>query len=67
MYYLEKACDIQIAAQAVGAALVAPPHEVCEHIAPKTICTRMLCSNRWTAMLRLPGRIAPGLTGLRPS
>lgn len=29
MYYLEKACDIQIAAQAGGNALVIPPDEVC--------------------------------------
>jgi ribulose-5-phosphate 4-epimerase/fuculose-1-phosphate aldolase len=31
MYYLEKACEIQLAAQAVGTALVLPPKEVCEH------------------------------------
>src|SRR5476651_1303943 len=30
MYYLEKACDIQIAAQACGA-LILPPAEVCAH------------------------------------
>ncbi|CDF86601.1 Putative aldolase class 2 protein [Pseudomonas knackmussii B13] len=29
MYYLEKACDIQIAAQAGGGKLVIPPDEVC--------------------------------------
>lgn len=29
MYYLEKACDIQIAAQAGGGRLVIPPEEVC--------------------------------------
>lgn len=68
MYYLDKACEIQISAQAGGAALVLPAEEVCEHTA------RQLAGESdggdfqddigydlaWAAMLRLLERVAPG-------
>jgi ribulose-5-phosphate 4-epimerase/fuculose-1-phosphate aldolase len=65
MYYLEKACEIQTAAQA-GGALIIPPHDVCEYTA------RQLAGEAeadlqddvgydlaWTALLRLLSRVAP--------
>lgn len=69
MYYLEKACDIQLAAQA-GGELLLPSHEVCEH----TQCqfnepARPLADGElsdpdanelaWQALLRLLDRVAP--------
>ncbi|MFD0226017.1 class II aldolase/adducin family protein [Streptomyces hirsutus] len=66
MYYLEKACEIQVTAQAGGVPLVVPPAEVCEYTA------RQLSGEEtgdfedddayelaWAAMLRLLERIAP--------
>lgn len=66
MYYLEKACEIQVTAQAGGVPLVVPPAEVCEYTA------RQLSGEEtgdfedddayelaWAAMLRLLDRIAP--------
>ncbi|MEB0041822.1 class II aldolase/adducin family protein [Pseudomonas sp. MH10] len=69
MYYLEKACDIQIAAQA-GGALSIPSHDVCRRTeqqfnAPgKDVAEGELSdpdANRlaWAALLRLVDRIAP--------
>jgi ribulose-5-phosphate 4-epimerase/fuculose-1-phosphate aldolase len=65
MYYLEKACEIQIAAQA-GGPLVVPPADMCEYTA------RQLAGEAeadfqdddaydlaWAAMLRLLDRVAP--------
>ncbi|MCT9010577.1 hypothetical protein [Streptomyces rhizosphaerihabitans] len=66
MYYREMACDIQIAAQAGGAALVVPPYEVCEHTvrqfegrAEGDLHDNAALELAWTTMLRLPDRIAP--------
>ncbi|MFD4376729.1 class II aldolase/adducin family protein [Streptomyces sp. NPDC058486] len=68
MYYLEKACEIQVTAQAGGTPLILPPEEVCEYTA------RQLAGDTdaeadfqddiaydlaWAAMLRLVERIAP--------
>ncbi|HCA86529.1 MAG TPA: class II aldolase [Streptomyces sp.] len=67
MYYLEKACEIQVTAQAGGAALTVPSDSVCEYTA------RQLAGEAsadlqdddayelaWAAMLRLLDRVAPG-------
>ncbi|MEQ3553340.1 class II aldolase/adducin family protein [Pseudonocardia nematodicida] len=67
MYYLERACEVQIAAQSTGAPLQLPPPDVVEHAA------RQLTGGTtgddhdmsdsddlaWVAMLRLAERIAP--------
>jgi ribulose-5-phosphate 4-epimerase/fuculose-1-phosphate aldolase len=69
MYYLDKACEIQINAQAGGGALNIPSKEVCEHAerqfsAPYTPSSDTLgdpdgYNLAWTAMLRLLDRIDP--------
>jgi ribulose-5-phosphate 4-epimerase/fuculose-1-phosphate aldolase len=70
MYYLEKACDIQLAAQA-GGALVIPPEEVCQRTErqfnePQRPLVEGELSDpdgndlAWQALLRLLERIAPG-------
>ncbi|MFF3494738.1 class II aldolase/adducin family protein [Streptomyces sp. NPDC002795] len=66
MYYLDKACDIQLAAQA-GGSLTIPPREVCEYTARQLNDgdARTDLSNEgefepaWAALLRLVERIAP--------
>jgi ribulose-5-phosphate 4-epimerase/fuculose-1-phosphate aldolase len=72
MYYLEKACEIQLTAQSGGAALVLPPKEVCEHTerqfnaAPVPSADgRVLADGdgydlAWGALLRLLDRLDPG-------
>ena len=72
MYYLEKACEIQLTAQAGGQALVLPPKEVCEHAerqfnAPmtatadgRTFVDESGYDLAWAALLRLLDRIDPG-------
>jgi ribulose-5-phosphate 4-epimerase/fuculose-1-phosphate aldolase len=72
MYYLEKACEIQLTAQAGGQALVLPPKDVCEHAerqfnAPmtatadgRTFVDESGYDLAWTALLRLLDRIDPG-------
>ena len=73
MYYLEKACEIQLAAQAGGGqALILPPKEVCEHAerqfnAPPppsqdggTLSDTDGYDLAWSALLRLLDRIDPG-------
>jgi hypothetical protein len=71
MYYLEKACDIQLAAQQGGAALALPPKNVCEHSerqynAPpppspdgRTLSDPDGYDLAWRALLRLLDRIDP--------
>ncbi|TRX74035.1 class II aldolase/adducin family protein [Pseudomonas mangiferae] len=70
MYYLEKACDIQIAAQA-GGELVIPPDAVCRRTEQQfNAPQRPLADNEladpdgldlaWQALLRLLDRVAPG-------
>ncbi|WP_435636082.1 class II aldolase/adducin family protein [Pseudomonas solani] len=69
MYYLEKACDIQVAAQACGELLL-PPHEVCEHTQRQfnepaqpagegELTDRDAMDLAWQALLRLLERVAP--------
>ncbi|MFJ3468923.1 class II aldolase/adducin family protein [Pseudomonas sp. NPDC090201] len=70
MYYLEKACEIQLAAQASGQ-LVLPPHEVCAHTERQfNDPQRPLQEGQlndpdgmqlaWSALLRMLDRVAPG-------
>ncbi|MDJ1137276.1 class II aldolase/adducin family protein [Streptomyces iconiensis] len=67
MYYLDKACEIQISAQAGGTALVLPDEEVCEHTARQLAGESdggdfqddMGYDLAWSAMLRLLDRVAP--------
>lgn len=69
MYYLEKACEIQLAAQA-GGQLVMPSKEVCEHTerqfndADRAVADGQFKDEdgydlAWTALLRLLDRIDP--------
>ena len=70
MYYLEKACEIQLAAQAAGE-LVLPPAEVCEHTERQfndpgrpldegELNDPGAMQLAWAALLRLLDRVAPG-------
>jgi ribulose-5-phosphate 4-epimerase/fuculose-1-phosphate aldolase len=69
MFYLERACEIQVSAMAGGAPLVVPPPEVCEHTARQfsgesgdgdhADADIGRPSLTWQAMLRLADRIAP--------
>lgn len=69
MYYLEKACEIQLAAQTGGATLVLPSSEVCAHTerqfnAPPPPSATTLSDPdgydlAWSALLRLLDRIDP--------
>ncbi|MNG18700.1 Decarboxylase NovR [compost metagenome] len=69
MYYLEKACEIQLAAQACGE-LVLPPHEVCAHterqfndpgrpLEDGELSDPDAMQLAWAALLRLLDRVAP--------
>jgi ribulose-5-phosphate 4-epimerase/fuculose-1-phosphate aldolase len=67
MFYLERACQIQVDAMAGGAPLVLPPPQVCEHTArqfggqagDRDHADAGSPSLAWQAMLRLADRIAP--------
>ncbi|HRI67576.1 MAG TPA: class II aldolase/adducin family protein [Polyangium sp.] len=71
MYYLEKACEIQLAAQAGDTALVIPSKEICEHTErqfngphPTTQNGQVLSDPggndlAWAALLRLLDRLDP--------
>ena len=70
MYYLEKACEIQLAAQAAGT-LVLPPAAVCEHterqfnepgrpLAEGELSDPDGMALAWAALLRLLDRVSPG-------
>jgi ribulose-5-phosphate 4-epimerase/fuculose-1-phosphate aldolase len=70
MYYLEKACEIQLAAQAAGK-LVLPPAAVCEHterqfnepgrpLAEGELSDPDGLALAWAALLRLLDRVSPG-------
>ncbi|MEV8603219.1 class II aldolase/adducin family protein [Streptomyces griseoviridis] len=68
MYYLEKACEIQVTAQAGGTPLVLPPEDVCEYSAQQLTGEGESSSDfvddqaydlAWGALLRLVERIAP--------
>jgi ribulose-5-phosphate 4-epimerase/fuculose-1-phosphate aldolase len=70
MYYLEKACEIQLAAQAAGE-VVLPPPEVCAHterqfndpgrpLEEGELSDPDAMQLAWAALLRLLERVAPG-------
>ena len=70
MYYLEKACEIQLAAQA-GGKLVLPPHAVCAHterqfndpgrpLEEGQLADPDAMQLAWAALLRLLDKVAPG-------
>lgn len=66
MFYLDKACEIQIAAAAAGK-LRLPPHEVCEYTAQQYEGTVIgdygdpeAMALAWAALRRLLERVAPG-------
>ena len=70
MYYLEKACDIQLAAQAAGE-LVLPSAEVCAHterqfndpgrpLEEGELSDPDAMQLAWAALLRMLDRVAPG-------
>lgn len=70
MYYLEKACEIQLAAQSAGQ-LIVPPHAVCVHTerqfnAPSQpakagdLTDPDAMALAWGALLRLLDKVAPG-------
>ncbi|MFD4763907.1 class II aldolase/adducin family protein [Streptomyces sp. NPDC058439] len=68
MYYLEKACEIQVTAQAGGGPLTVPPAETCEYTARQLtgdadadgdLQDDVAYDLAWAAMLRLLDRVAP--------
>lgn len=70
MYYLEKACEIQLSAQASGK-LVLPPHAVCAHterqfndpgrpLQEGQLADPGAMQLAWAALLRLLDKVAPG-------
>ena len=67
MYYLDKACEIQVAATAGGAKLVTPPPGICE-LTARQLAGEDASSDfqddkaydlAWSALLRLVERVAP--------
>jgi ribulose-5-phosphate 4-epimerase/fuculose-1-phosphate aldolase len=60
MFFLERACQIQVAALAGGRPLTLPPAEVCEHTARQFDNDASFLQGRdWRALLRLLDRIDP--------
>jgi len=70
MYYLEKACEIQLAAQSAGQVIL-PPAEVCAHterqfnapgrgLKQGELTDRDALQLAWAALLRMLERVAPG-------
>ncbi|MFB7363230.1 class II aldolase/adducin family protein [Streptomyces hydrogenans] len=66
MYYLEKACEIQVTAQAGGVPLVVPPAEVCEYTAQQLAGEAEsdfedldAYDLAWSALLRMLDRTCP--------
>ena len=64
-YYLEKACEIQMDALAMGRPLRLPPPEVCEHAARQydRSYESNACEMEWAANRRLIDRVNPGYEG----
>jgi hypothetical protein len=69
MFYLEKACEIQLAAQSTGQPLSLPPEDICRKAerqfnAPPPPPEPHLVNEpnelAWTALLRMLERINPG-------
>ncbi|MDF4249612.1 class II aldolase/adducin family protein [Streptomyces sp. WMMB303] len=67
MYYLDKACEIQLSARSGGARLTLPPSDVCERTARQLsgeddesdLQDEQGYALAWSALLRLVERIAP--------
>jgi ribulose-5-phosphate 4-epimerase/fuculose-1-phosphate aldolase len=64
-YYLEKACEIQMDALAMGQLLRLPPPEVCEHAAQQfdRSYESGACELAWAANRRIIDRVNPGYEG----
>ncbi len=64
-YYLEKACEIQMDALAMGRPLRLPPPQVCEHAARQydRSYESNACEMEWAANRRLIDRVNPGYEG----
>ena len=64
-YYLEKACEIQMDALAMGRPLRLPPPEVCEHAARQfdSFYEGGACELEWAANRRTIDRVNPGYEG----
>jgi ribulose-5-phosphate 4-epimerase/fuculose-1-phosphate aldolase len=61
MFYLERACEIQVAAQAGGTELVLPPAAIREKTAGQYESDDDPAGSlEWTAQLRLLERLDPG-------
>ena len=62
MYYLNKACEIQVETMKTGGELLIPADEVCEHVAQQASSPRYMAQSIdliWQAMLRKLDRTAP--------
>lgn len=63
MYYLEKACEVQLKAQASGQNIITPDHEVCEYTAQLRYSEAQHTGNpgavEWQALLRKLDREDP--------
>ncbi|NEQ23643.1 MAG: class II aldolase/adducin family protein [Microcoleus sp. SIO2G3] len=60
MFYLDRACEVQIAAQSAGTPLVIPPPAVCEHsAAQQDITAKGVGQLEWAALLRMLDRDDP--------
>jgi ribulose-5-phosphate 4-epimerase/fuculose-1-phosphate aldolase len=58
MFFLERACQIQIAALAGGSAVIHPAQSVCERTSAQFGCDDTYVQGRdWQALLRLLDRI----------
>ena len=64
-YYLEKACEIQMDALAMGRPLRLPPPDVCEHAAQQfdKFYEAGACGPAWAANRRIIDRLNPGYEG----
>lgn len=61
MYYLERACQAQVAAQSCGAALIVPERAVAEQVASVFAAPDRPANGRiWPALRRLLDRVSPG-------
>ena len=58
MYYLDRACEVQITAQSSGAKLVIPPKSVCEHAALQQDIEN-IGELEWPALIRMLEHQAP--------
>jgi ribulose-5-phosphate 4-epimerase/fuculose-1-phosphate aldolase len=63
MYQLQRACEVQIAAQSGGAAIHMPPREITLHVAEQYARTRasgVANAKMWAAMMRWMDEVDPG-------